>query len=94
VAISPQNFIRSTELQIYEKLSYEALSRHFCQTRVTSCPSVCRCFSVHWLQCLWCVGLVALLHFFSVGLCVGKNTNVLPNALAHSIIHTTTLNPI
>ena len=31
----------------------------------------------------WCVGLVALLDFFSVGLCgCKKNTNVPPNALA------------
>jgi len=29
-------------LQIYEKLSYEALNRHFCQTAVISWPSVCR----------------------------------------------------
>jgi len=29
----------------------------------------------------WCGCLVALLDFFSVGLCVGKNTNVPPNAL-------------
>jgi hypothetical protein len=27
-------------LQIYEKLSYEALPRHFCQTAVISWPSV------------------------------------------------------
>jgi hypothetical protein len=25
-------------LQIYEKLSYEALNRHFCQTAVMCCP--------------------------------------------------------
>ena len=29
-------------LQIYEKLSYEVLNRHFCQTAVISWPSVCR----------------------------------------------------
>ena len=29
-------------LQIYEKLSYEALNRHFCQTAVISWPSVLR----------------------------------------------------
>jgi hypothetical protein len=36
------DFIRNTKLQIYEKLSYEALHRHFCKTRVTSWRSVCR----------------------------------------------------
>jgi hypothetical protein len=81
VAILPLNFIRSTELQIYEKLSYEALSRHFCQTRVTSCPSsfvtVLSCRVKHCLG----VGLVALLHFF-VWLLRWKNANVLPIALA------------
>jgi hypothetical protein len=36
----------------------------------------------------WCVGLVALLDFFSVGLCVviRKNTNVPPKALAYPVI--------
>jgi len=34
----PMNSIRSIELQIYEKLSYEALNRHFCQTRVMRSP--------------------------------------------------------
>jgi hypothetical protein len=40
VAFLPRNFIRRTALQLYEKLSYEALNRHFCQTAVTGCPSV------------------------------------------------------
>ena len=34
VAILPLNFIRRTALQLYGKLSYEALNRHFCQTAV------------------------------------------------------------
>ena len=41
VAILPLNFHTKHTLQIYEKLSYEALNRHFCQTAVISCPSVC-----------------------------------------------------
>ena len=40
VAILPLNFHTKHTLQIYEKLSYEALNRHFCQTAVISCPSV------------------------------------------------------
>ncbi|PKP47432.1 MAG: hypothetical protein CVT95_05700 [Bacteroidetes bacterium HGW-Bacteroidetes-12] len=39
-------FIRRTKVQIYEKLSYEALHRHFCQTRVTSWRSVVRAVKV------------------------------------------------
>ena len=41
-------------LQIYEKLSYEAISRHFCQTAVISWPSVCqgcRVLGCRWLRC-------------------------------------------
>jgi hypothetical protein len=34
VAILPLNFHTKHTLQIYEKLSYEALNRHFCQTAV------------------------------------------------------------
>jgi hypothetical protein len=36
----------------------------------------------------WCVGLVALLDFFSVGLCVAKNTNVPPKALINMPLKT------
>ncbi|WP_207759779.1 hypothetical protein, partial [Flavobacterium cyanobacteriorum] len=34
VAITPLNILTKHELQIYEKLSYEAMTRHFCQTAV------------------------------------------------------------
>jgi hypothetical protein len=40
-----------------------------------------RGLSVHF-GLFWCGCLVALLDFFSVGLCVEKNANVPPNALA------------
>ena len=49
-----QKFIRRTALQLYEKLSYEALIRHFCQTAVISWPSVCRGCRVvvcRWFYC-------------------------------------------
>ena len=36
VAIFTTKLHTKHELQIYEKLSYEALHRHFCQTRVTA----------------------------------------------------------
>jgi hypothetical protein len=38
--VLPLNFNMKHTLQIYEKLSYEAQNRHFCQTAVISCPSV------------------------------------------------------
>jgi len=41
VAIFTTNFFTKYAFQIYAKLSYEALNRHFCQTAVTGCPSVC-----------------------------------------------------
>jgi len=40
VAILPLNFHTKHTHQIYEKLSYEALNRHFCQAAVTSWRSV------------------------------------------------------
>ena len=52
-------------VQIYEKLSYELLHRHFCKTRVTSWRSVCRVVKVKsdkgfavrlLLLCRLCVG--------------------------------------
>jgi hypothetical protein len=46
VAIFTTNFDTKHTLQIYEKLSYEALNRHFCQTAVISWPSVCRGWSL------------------------------------------------
>ena len=33
------------ENDIYEKLPYEALNRHFCQTAVSGCPFSVRAFS-------------------------------------------------
>ena len=49
-------------LQIYEKLSYEALNRHFCQTRVMPSLFSWLCFVLSF--CLsWYVGLEALLIF-------------------------------
>jgi hypothetical protein len=42
VAIFTTNVDTKHTLQIYEKLSYEALNRHFCQTAVISWPSVHR----------------------------------------------------
>jgi len=51
-------------------------------TRVRCWRSVCRCSVVHCLLLSWCVGLVALLDFFSVDQCFAKNANVPPNALA------------
>jgi len=35
-------------LQIYDKLSYEELNRHFCKTAVTSWRSVCRVVEVRY----------------------------------------------
>lgn len=59
-----------TQLQevsdFHHKLSYVALNRHFWQTRVRCWRSVCRCSVVHFLQCLWCVYLVALLDFIAL----------------------------
>ena len=40
---SALTFIRSTNVYIPTKLSYEALNRHFCQTAVMGWRSVCRC---------------------------------------------------
>lgn len=59
------------QLQIYEKLSNEALHRHFCKTRVTSWRSVCRGVKVRsdkgfdvivqlvfWTLCVGCAVVV------------------------------------
>ena len=61
-------------LQIYEKLSYEALNRHFCQTAVISCPSVrpryCR-LGFAGSVCCERVRLLALSFTFAALACVG-----------------------
>ena len=49
VAILPLNFHTKHTLQIYEKLSYEELNRHFCQTAVISCPSACPKCCRYWI---------------------------------------------
>jgi Mg2+/Co2+ transporter CorB len=81
VAILPLNFHTKHTFQIYEKLSYEALNRHFCQTAVSGSPflSVC-CLSVHFSVVVrWLGG-----SFANLGLCVGfvRFANVPPKALA------------
>ena len=38
-------------LQIYEKLSYEALNRHFCQTAVSGWASLFSVCQQHFLSC-------------------------------------------
>jgi hypothetical protein len=38
-------------LQIYEKLSYEALNRHFCQTAVSGWASLFFVCQQHFLSC-------------------------------------------
>ena len=60
-----------------------ALLPPFCQTLVICCPSF-------GLACLFVLGRVVVrwlgssFAFVSVGLCFGKNANVLPKALAYS----------
>ena len=68
-------------IQIYEKLSYQALKRHFCQTAVTCWASFrsticCVKFAVSLFGCL-----VALLYFLALVCALEKNTNVQPNSL-------------
>ncbi len=75
----PQKLMRS-------RMFNYPLNPLFCKTAVTGWRSFCRGVSVHCYCCLWCVGLVALLHFF-VGLCAfGKNANVPPKAWAYSSV--------
>jgi hypothetical protein len=64
VAIFTTNFFSKHVFQFYVNLSYEARSRHFCQTAVTSWRSVCRVvagidYSVFYCHCpfLFVVGL-------------------------------------
>ena len=69
VAILPLNFHTKHTLQIYDKLSYEALNRHFCQTAVISCPSVCSwCCRVKGVGIHCCVvkivGFIVQLQFY------------------------------
>ena len=85
VAILPLNFHTKHTLQIYEKLSYEALNRHFCQTAVISCPSVCpKCFrcwiytELSTLFTVWsavngCGCLHSLLLLLRLPVCGGKS---------------------
>jgi hypothetical protein len=43
--VESQRFAAWRRWRFYHKCSYEALNRHFCQTAVISCPSVCpKCF--------------------------------------------------
>jgi len=59
-----------------------ALNRHFCQTRVTSCPSVCRgCFG-HSLSSRCALAWWLFWIFLALVFALKKNTNVPPNALA------------
>ena len=77
VAILPLNFHTKHTLQIYEKLSYEALNRHFCQTAVISCPSVCPKCCLSCLQGLsgvnGCGCLHSLLLLLRLPVCGGKS---------------------
>jgi hypothetical protein len=54
------NVLTKHTVQIYEKLSYEALNRHFCQTAVTSWRSVFRVVKVRSdkVFAVFCVGRV------------------------------------
>ena len=77
VAILPLNFHTKHTLQIYDKLSYEALNRHFCQTAVISCPSVrpkCCRSCLHGLSAVnRCVGLHSLLLLLRLPVSGGKS---------------------
>jgi hypothetical protein len=86
VAILPLNFHTKHTLQIYEKLSYEALNRHFCQTAVMCCPS---CLVVADSPFYWCLDVLAwwLFCFFLLVCEVGKKANVPPKALANDGTH-------
>ena len=72
MAIFTTNVDTKHTLQIYEKLSYEALNRHFCQTAVISWPSVSRGCKVLVLFEFRCHCRVA-----KVSLCVGCGVAVL-----------------
>ena len=52
MAFLPLNFIRRTELQIYDKLSYEAQSRHFWVGAVTG-----------WRSCRLCLATIVHIKF-------------------------------
>jgi len=54
------------------KCFYEARHPPLRQTAVRCWRSVCRCSVVHCLRLSWCVGLVALLDFFSFWGCALK----------------------
>ena len=77
VAILPLNFHTKHTLQIYEKLSYEALNRHFCQTAVISCPSVrpkcCRSCLQGLSAMNGCGCLHSLLLLLRLPVCGGKS---------------------
>jgi hypothetical protein len=51
VAIFTTNVHTKHTLQIYEKLSYEALNRHFCQTAVSGWASLFSVCQQHFLSC-------------------------------------------
>ena len=67
----------------FKVLFINALYNYLRQGAVRCWRSLCRCSVVHCLRCLWCVGLVALLHFLALICVLAKNANVLPNALAN-----------
>ena len=86
VAFYTTNVHTKHTLQIYEKLSYEALNRHFCQTAVSGCPSVRpKCFVGRvCIVCLLWTGALActLFCFCCVCLCLVAKANVSASALA------------
>ena len=86
VAIFTTNVDAENQTLINHKCVCGALNRHFCQTRVTSWPSVCRCCSVHILQCLGALAWWLFWIFFALVCALEKNTNVPPNALAYPVI--------
>ena len=73
VAFFNTNVDAENQTLINHKSVCGALNRHFCQTRVTSWPSVFRCCSVHCLQCLGALACKLFLFFLSWLVCQQKN---------------------